>query len=278
MSKFVAAGITAFAAEHFSGCLPLFLAAAGVMVASGCSAIKPADSFTLLTELPPGFSIKGEASYVPRTGEMCSVPAKKGRNFPGLKFFEQKLSAGAQTARFEVPLTSTEGGCPLVLKSFGYEVDAKYGAARLNLGRDYTGIAFQDGIADSQNAPSPMVLQKQCEWFFRTVGPKRYIAKILECKSVATPEQENGTVAKGPLQLAQLVGKTVKVVFAISSEESPAMGDNWVKFPTGWKRCMGESLEDPYAFCNGNITDFKPFKMPDGRDCTVYPNCTEQGQ
>jgi hypothetical protein len=206
---------------------------------------------------------------------MCSVPAKKGRNYPGLKFFEQKLSDSAQTAQFEVPLSSTEGGCSLVLASFGYEVDAKYGAARLNLGRDYTGISFQDGVADSLSPPSPMTLKKQCEWLFRTVGPNRYIAKILKCKSVATPEQANRTVAKGPLQLAQLVGKTVKVVFAISSEESPAMSDNWVKFPAGWKRCMGESLEDPYAFCNGNTTDFKPFKMPDGRDCTVYPNCTE---
>lgn len=244
---------------------------------SGCSAIKPADSFTLLTELPPGFSIKGEASYVPRMGETCSVPAKTGRSYPGRKFFEQELSNGAQTARFEVPLTSMEGGCPLVLKSFGYEVDAKYGAARLNLGRDYTGLTFQDRIADSQDSPTPLLLREQCEWLFRTVGSNRYIAKILKCKSVATPEHASGTVAKGPLQLPQLTGKTVRVVFAISSVESPAVGDTWVKFPTGWKRCKGDSLDDPYAFCRGNTTDFKPFKMPDGRDCTVYPNCTEQG-
>lgn len=261
----------------FSGRLLWLFAVAGVMAVSGCS-VRSADSFTLVTELPPGFSIKGEASYVPRTGEACTVPPRKGRNYPGLKFFEQKLSNDAQTARFEVPLTSKEGGCPLVLDTFGYEVDGKYGAARLDLGRDYTGIAFQDGTADSHTSPSPMILQKQCEWFFRTVGPDRYIVKILKCKSVATPEQANGSVAKGPLQRAQLAGKTIKVVFDVSREERPAVGDNWVKFSTGWKRCMGDSLEDPYAFCNGNKTDFKPFKMPDGRDCTVYPNCTEQGQ
>lgn len=261
----------------FSGRLLWLFAVAGVMAVSGCS-VRSADSFTLVTELPPGFSIKGEASYVPRTGEACTVPPRKGRNYPGLKFFEQKLSNDAQTARFEVPLTSKEGGCPLVLDTFGYEVDGKYGAARLDLGRDYTGIAFQDGTADSHTSPSPMILQKQCEWFFRTVGPDRYIVKILKCKSVATPEQANGSVAKGPLQRAQLAGKTIKVVFDISREERPAVGDNWVKFSTGWKRCMGDSLEDPYAFCDGNKTDFKPFKMPDGRDCTVYPNCTEQGQ
>lgn len=253
--------------------LPWFFTLAWAV--SGCSVIKPADSFTLVTELPPGFSIQGEATYVPRMGEICSVPAKTGRSYQGRKFFKQELSDSAQTARFEVPLTSAEGGCLLVLKSFSYEVDAKYGAAQLNLGRDYTGIAFKDGIADSQNPPSPLVLQKQCEWLFRTVGTNRYIAKILKCKSVATPEQASGTVAEGPLRLAELKAKTVKVIFVISSEETPYMEDTWVKFPKGWKRCMGENLEDPYGFCSGNTTDFKPFKMPDRRDCNIYPNCTE---
>lgn len=266
--------VEAFGAARHVLC---FFAVAGVMVASGCSVIKPTDSFTLLTELPPGFSIKGEASYVPRTGEMCSVPAKKGRNYPGLKFFEQKLNNDAQTAHFEVPLTSNEGGCPLVLDTFGYQVDAKYGAARLDLGRAFTGVSFRDGSADGPIPPPVLVLQKQCEWSFRTDGPDRYIVKILKCKSVATPELASDP-AKGPMPRAPFAGKTIKVVFAISSEESPAVGDNWVKFPTGWKRCMGDRLEDPYAFCRGNTTDFKPFKMPDGRDCTVYHNCTEQGK
>jgi hypothetical protein len=259
----------------FSGRLLWLFAVAGAMAASGCSAIRPTDSFTLLTELPPGFSIKGEASYVPRTGEACTVPPRKGRNYPGLKFFEQKLSNDAQTARFEVPLTSKEGACPLVLDTFAYEIDAKYGADFRNVGRAYTGISFRDGNADSPVPPSVLVLQKQCQWFFRTAGPDRYIVKLLKCKSVETPDQASDSDVKGPMQRAQFAGKTINVIFAISSEESPAVGDNWVKFPAGWKRCMGDSLEDPYAFCDGNKTDFKPFKMPDGRDCTVYPNCTE---
>jgi hypothetical protein len=261
----------------FSGRLLWLFAVAGVMAVSGCS-VRSADSFTLVTELPPWFSIKGEASYVPRTGEACTVPPRKGRNYPGLKFFEQKLSNDAQTARFEVPLTSKEGGCPLVLDTFGYEVDAKYGADFRNVGRAHTGISFRDGNADSPAPPSVLVLQKQCQWFFRTVGPDRYIVKILKCKSVETPDLASDSDIKGSMQRAQFAGKTIKVIFAISSEERPAVGDNWVQFPTGWKRCMGDSLEDPYAFCDGNKTDFKPFKMPDGRDCTVYPNCTEQGQ
>ena len=245
--------------------------------ATGCS-VAQQDSFTLITELPPGFKFKGEASYVPRTGESCTVPIREGRNYPGKKFFIQELSNEAQTAHFEVPLTSNEGGCPLVLDNFGYQVDAKYGAARLDLGRAYTGVSFRDGSAEAQSPPPVLVLQKQCEWLFRTAGPDRYIVKILKCKSVATPDQTSNSVVTGPMQRAQFAGKTIKVVFSIAKEETPYMGDTWVKFREGWKRCMGKSLEDPYAFCRGNTTVFKPFKMPDGRDCTVYPHCTEQGK
>ena len=99
--------------------------------------------------------------------------------------------------------------------------------------------------------------------------------KILKCKSVTAANEVSDEAENGPIQRAKLAGQTIKVVFSIATEETPYMGDTWVKFPEGWKRCMGKSLEDPYAFCRGNTTDFKPFKMPDGRDCTVYPTCTE---
>lgn len=271
VSKFVAARATVFVAEHFSGRLPFFFAAAVVMAASGCSAVKPADSFTLLTELPPGFSIKGEASYVPRTGESCTVPAREGRNHPGKKFYKQELSNKAQTAHFLVPLARDEGGCHLVLESFGYEVDAKYGPTRLNVGRDYTEIFFVDKATNNSATTHPPTLQKNCQWLFRTTGPKDNISKILSCKAVADP------TAREAIQRDELLGKSLTVIFSMTQEEIPYMGDTWVKFPKGWRRCQGKSIEDPYGFCNGNTTNFKPFKMPDGRDCTVYPNCIEQG-
>ncbi|MGE1173142.1 hypothetical protein [Pseudomonas sp. BW7P1] len=257
----------------FNGFFRSLMIGLGAIGATGCS-VAQQDSFTLVTELPPGFRISGEAQYVPRPGETCTVPVKKGREHPGFKFFRQELSEKAQTAQFQVPLSSVEGGCPLVLNSFDYEVDAKYAAGFDDVGRDYTGITFQESATDNK-LPTPTTLQRECEWLFRTMGPNRIIAKILKCAPVATPEQASGSVAKGPLQRSQLAGKTLKVTFSLSHEEKPAVGDNWVKFPNGWKRCMGKSLEDPYAFCRGNTTDFKPFKMPDGRDCTIYPTCTE---
>jgi hypothetical protein len=263
-----------FSRDFFTGLVRVAAIGLGAIGATGCS-IAQQDSFTLVTELPPGFKFKGEASYVPRTGESCTVPAREGRNYPGKKFFKQELSNEAQTAHFEVPLTSNESGCPLVLDNFGYQVDAKYGAARLDLGRAFTGVSFRDGSAEAPSPPPVLVLQKQCEWLFRTAGPDRYIVKILKCKSVETSDQTSDSIVTGPMQRAKFAGKTIKVVFSITKEETPYMGDTWVQFPEGWKRCMGKNLADPYAFCRGNTTDFKPFKMPDGRECTVYPNCTE---
>jgi hypothetical protein len=257
-----------FSRDFFTGLVRAAAIGLGTLGATGCS-VAQQDSFTLVTELPPGFSIKGEASYAPRTGETCTVPPRNGKNYPGKKFFEQELNIDAQTAHFEVPLTSNEEGCPLVLKSFGYEVDGKYGAARLNIGRDYTGISFKDGNNNTQLTTPPKTLKKECQWLFRTTGPKNYISKILNCKAVADP------ITSGALQRDQLSGKTLTVIFSLAQEELPYMGDTWIKFPEGWKRCLGKNIEDPYGFCSGNTTDFKPFKMPDGRDCTVYPNCTE---
>ncbi|WP_339452682.1 hypothetical protein [Pseudomonas sp. EA_5y_Pfl2_R50] len=241
--------------------------------ATGCS-VAQQDSFTLVTELPPGFEVKGEAVYAPRTGETCKVPPKNGKNHLGSKAFKQELSKKAQRAQFTIQLSRTEGGCPLVLKRFDYEVDAKYGAARLNLGRDYTSIAFEDATANNQLSLSPRLLERECEWLFRTIGLNRYITKILKCKAIGASQHENDS-ATSPLSRTQLAGKTLTVKFSLSKEERPYMGDTWIEFPEGWKRCMGEYLNDQYGFCRGNTKDFKSFKMPDGRECTVYPNCTE---
>ncbi|MFW9081547.1 hypothetical protein ACOI9X_20105 [Pseudomonas sp. P2757] len=260
--------------KAFNGLARSLMIGLGTIGVTACS-VAQQDSFTLVTELPPGFQIMVEAQYVPRLGETCSVPVKKGREHPGFKFFKQERSEKAQTATFEVPLTNVEEGCPLVLDNFDYEVYAKFAAGFDDVGRDYTGVAFQEGTADHAGLPTPLTLRRECAWSFRTMGPDRVIVKILKCTPLETPEQANGSVAKGPLQRSQLGGKTLTVSFSLSSEEKPAVGDNWVKFPNGWKRCMGKNLEDAYAFCRGNTTDFKPFKMPDGRDCTIYPTCTE---
>jgi hypothetical protein len=75
------------------------------------------------------------------------------------------------------------------------------------------------------------------------------------------------------VQRDQLPGKTVRLMLTLTDEEEPYFDGSWVMVPGGWKRCKGQSFEDLDAFCNGNTTDFKPIKMPDGRICDVYPSC-----
>ena len=90
---------------------------------------------------------------------------------------------------------------------------------------------------------------------------------------------DQGAVTKGrpvgAYTLDQLPGKTVILKIKLADEERPGWGDTWVKFPNGWKRCMGEGLEDQRGYCHGNYTDFSSFLMPDGRSCSIYPGCTE---
>ena len=101
------------------------------------------------------------------------------------------------------------------------------------------------------------------------------LRKLLDCKDVniGRPATRGRPVA-GYLP-AQLPGKTVRLKLKLSNKERPSMGDTWVEFPNGWKRCMGKGFEDQYAFCRGNTQDFSHFIMADGKQCTIYPGCTE---
>ena len=236
-------------------------------VVSGCSLAQP-EHFTFQAEMPENFTISPVAYYASNSGDSCS---SKNR-------IQNGQSIGARPVEFKLPLTDTTRGCSMVLTNVVLHIEGQWGKRELDMSLQRAGISIRDEPTENLRpfpTSGPLVFQGQCQWFFRTMGPYRYIVKILECRALDT----NGVVQKslvgGALQRDQLAGKTVKLVLTEAKEELPAVGDNWVKFPTGWKRCMGKGLDDLYGFCRGNTTDFKPFKMPDGRDCTVYPNCTE---
>ena len=134
---------------------------------------------------------------------------------------------------------------------------------------------LEDRYKQTFNERGEHIIYSQCEWWFRTMGPNRRIVKLLDCKE----SDPQGTRGKGKpfaaYTLDQLPGKTIKLAVWLAEEERPSIGDTWVKFPNGWKRCLGKSFEDQDAYCFGNKTDFSTFKMVDGRVCTVYPGCTE---
>ncbi|WP_256585080.1 hypothetical protein [Pseudomonas sp. Irchel s3b2] len=264
-----------FANRQFARVLTIIALA---LAAGGC-VFAPAESFTLQAEVPADFRVKADAYYEPASGETCEAPPRqRGKVAPNRKFFTSEYQKVARTAEFQIPLTTRAGGCPLVLSSLKLNLDAKWGTRWSDIGGDFASLSFYDELADDRPgfpASGIQAFQGQCQWLFRTLGPKRNIRKILHCRAVDADGQMVKRMAGGVLQRDQLPGRTVRMVFSMAAEERPFGQDTWIRFPQGWKRCLGESLEDQYAFCRGNTVDFKPFKMPDGRTCTVYPNCTE---
>ncbi len=244
-----------------------------VAASAACSSSQP-NTFTFTADMPPDFTYEAIAVYVPAKGETCTVPG--GRNTAvgyNLKWREN------YQPNSEIALRRTVSGCPLVISRVELEIYATYGKDRGDFGADSARVYIRNEVKDKYksvfNEAGESTFFGECQQLFRTVGSKRRIVKLLDCKT---------TDAQGELRLGkpsaaftpdQLPGKTVKMHIKLADEEEPAFKDTWVKVPNGWKRCMGDNFEDQYAFCFGNYKDFSGFQMPDGRQCTIYPGCTE---
>ena len=241
------------------------------LLISGCS-MTPPKTFTFQADVPENFTVTGTGNYIPAPGETCT--GRSGKPFRvGRLHFKPEQPNTAHQVEFKVPLTDNEHGCSSVLHSLKLTIEGRWGPGREHTSQESANFSISNET--SQQASTPQVFSGQCQWLFRTMGPYRYIVKIPMCRALNTNGDMEKRMIGGRLHRDQLADSTIKLVLSVAKEEEPAVGDNWVKFPTGWKRCMGKGLDDRYGFCRGNTTDFKPFKMPDGRDCTVYPKCTE---
>lgn len=252
-----------------------FLTLAVGCSATGNSVASSSTTFTLTADLPPDFFYKATAVYVPASGETCRVPGGKGTHV----VFNRKWRKNYQQ-NSEVELYRTVGGCPLMLYSVNLDVYAIYGESVADFGTDFGKIAVRPALDEEDkgifSATGESEFYGQCQWLFRTSGSLRRIVKILDCKDTDAQGQLTRGHPFAAYTLDQLPGKTVRLRIKQADVEEPFMGDTWVKFPNGWKRCMGKSFEDQHAFCYGNDKDFSTFRMPDGRDnCTIYPGCIE---
>lgn len=251
----------------------------GMVGLSGCVG-RPVDSFTLEVDLPAEFKLKTVANYWPATGETCSLPRRRGKR-PERKVFFSDYKPVADRVSYELPLSETVDGCPLVLGNVEFDYYAKWGKRSADVGGDIGGISIRDRWQADESGRSEVDVHKllgQCQWFFRTVGPQHAIRKILNCGALKVANQPHEQQSGKFWQRDQLPGKTLRIKLTLMDEEQPAFDDSWVAVPGGWKRCRGTSFEDLFAYCNGNTTDFKPIKMPDGRICDVYPSCNNKEQ
>lgn len=244
-----------------------------IVLTAGCATGK-SESFTFTADLPSNFAYYAIAKYAPAKGQTCTVTLDDN---PYLGFNREWRTEYKPES--EIPVYRTVKGCRLAIYKLDLEINATYGKTRGDFGGDTTAIIFREQLEDKYkrifDVAGENTISGQCQWLFRTQGPKRRLSKGLQCKAV----DEQGMVTKGrpvgAYTLDQLPGKTVKLKIKLADEETPGWGDTWVKVPNGWKRCMGKGFEDQDAYCFGNHKDFSSFKMPDGRDCTIYPGCTE---
>lgn len=253
------------------------LLAAGVSLMSGCSRIEP-NTFSFIVDMPPGFKYKAVVYYIPAPGETCTVARKDNKaTVYNYRWWEE------YTASIEIKLKRTINDCPLIMRSVRLEMYSVYGKESGDFGADNAFIFLRDEQDDGYkmwnkpfDAAGVTLVEGQCQSLFRTMGKPRILRKLLSCKNINAQGVLENQVPTGAYTFEQLAGKTVKLKLTWAAEDRPAGRDKWVKFPNGWKRCMGKSFEDPYAFCRGNHTDFSHFIMPDGRRCTIYPGCTER--
>ena len=244
-----------------------------IVLTAGCATGK-SESFTFTADLPPNFAYYAIAKYAPAKGQTCTVTLDDN---PYLGFNREWRTEYAPES--EVPIYRTVKGCRLAIYRIDLEINATYGKTRGDFSGDTTAVIVREQLEEQYkgafDATGESAINGQCQWLFRTIGPDRYITKLLDCKKI----DDQGMVTKGrpvgAYTLNQLPGKTVKLKIKLANEEQPGWGDTWVKVPNGWKRCIGEGPEDQRGYCNGNYKDFSNFKMPDGRDCTIYPGCTE---
>ena len=235
---------------------------------------KEPNTFTFTVDMPPGFKYKAAVYYVPAPGETCEVATKDNLaptfNYRWWKSYEPDAV---------IEIRRTRKGCPLVVYNIRLDIYAVYGNTWRDFGTTTAQVVIKEGLDEVDiekfDKAGESVFFGECSWSFRTSGKTRVLRKLLDCKDVniGRPATLGGPVA-GYLP-EQLPGKTIKMKITVDKEERPSVVEKWVKFPNGWKRCMGKGIEDPYGFCNGNNKDFRNFVLHDGTPCTIYPGCTE---
>jgi len=255
----------------------LMAVAACLALNLGCSATGKRDSFIFTADLPENFFYVATVYYKPAAGQTCTVPPRQNLATEFNRHWRTEYKLDSQ-----IDLYRTINGCEMALHRVSLSIKATYGKDYGDMSSDFGGIAVRNWANDKYkgtfNAQGDGEFFGRCQWWFRTIGKKRYITKILNCLNTDSQGVQFGARPFAAYTLEELAGKTIRLKISLASKEKPGWGDTWVEVPGGWKRCMGKSFTDQPGYCDGNYTDFSTFKMPDGRICTIYPGCTENNE
>ncbi|QVM89607.1 hypothetical protein JYG34_16430 [Pseudomonas entomophila] len=239
----------------------------------GC-AEEPPNTFKLVGELPSNFVYAAVAHYEPEPGAKC-VLADWGR---AVQHFNREWDKEYEPTS-TIVIRKVVDGCSVVVSSIKIRIIGIYGDAFHQASENRAGIGVYAELDEKyrrvMSAGDGDTFYGECQWLFRTMGKERYIRKVLLCKKDKERGEKFVGNPFGAYLVDQLPGKTIRMNIRVVESERPYFKDTWVKFPRGWKRCLGKGVDDLYGYCRGNYSDFIDFKMPDGRICNLYPSCEE---
>ena len=250
-----------------------WLLSASLYFLAGCS-LTPPKTFTFQADVPENFTVTGTGNYIPAPGETCT--GRSGKPFRvGRLHFKPEQPKTAHQVEFKVPLTENKLGCSAVLHSLKLTIEGRWGPGREHTSQEFATFSISDDT--SQQTSTSQVFKGQCQWLFRTMGPYRYIVKIPNCRALNANGNMEKRMIGGRLHRDKLANSTVRLVLSVANREEPYYTNFWIETQKGWKACTGLWGTPNEELCTKPYKFLKSFKMPDGRDCTVYPNCTEKG-
>ncbi|CAK18095.1 conserved hypothetical protein [Pseudomonas entomophila L48] len=239
----------------------------------GCKEELP-NTFKLVGELPPDFAYSAAAYYKPEPGTECSVTDWK-RTMPTFNSDWRKEYNPVSI----IEIYKIIKGCRMVISHIRIRIFGVYGKVFNQVTEADANVGIYTELDDKyrrvMNADDGDTFYGECQWLFRTMHKERNIRKILRCKKDKERGERFVGNPFGAYLVDQLPGKTIRMNIRVVESERPYFKDTWVKFPRGWKRCIGKGVDDLSGYCQGNYSDFIDFKMPDGRICNLYPGCEE---
>ena len=141
------------------------------------------DSFIFTADLPANFAYYAVAKYAPAKGETCTVTLDDN---PYLGFNREWRTAYKPES--EIPIYRTVKGCRLAIYKIDLEINAIYGADYGDFSGDTTAVIIREELKTQYKGTfdtnGESAIKGQCQWLFRTQGPKRRLSKGLDCKKL----------------------------------------------------------------------------------------------
>lgn len=227
---------------------------------SACGSLAPltGDSFTLEGQLPPDFALNAQAHY--GVANACNGRAQT-------RSFESDFENDAHEYRFRIPVNYRDGLCEMHLARVGLFIHGRYGEKDWQRTYDNGELVLVDALPEGAprfDANGTLSKTAECTWLFqlsKAYARKGEVSRLLSCGAGAH------------LAFGELKSKTIIFNIRMNTQDKPYMRGYWLETQHGWKPCTGRWGTDYEERCT-EPPQFRTFKI-NGRECSVYPNCTE---